>query len=340
MKGQFPWRKAFSITTLVILISLFFIRHCWPVVEGDKQIVESVKKIKPCVVSILTRKTSSSKEGGGSGVIITSNGNILTNAHVVQGAKTIQVTLSNGKKYSAFLVRASSDHDLAVIKINTSGLRVPKFGDSGKLQLGETVIAIGNPLRFSWTVTKGIVSALNRDIKAKGVMYRDLIQTDAAINPGSSGGALINLNGELVGINTLVYTGTPEYTHAQGLSFAIPINQAILTANTLMKGKIRASPKPWIGVSAVTINKEMADAYDLPVKLGVLVDNVTAFGPCAKAGIVPGDIFTEVNSQKILSVEDMKSILNGFSPGQTMELTVWHQGKKKKVLVTVEHLSQ
>lgn len=308
--------------------------------DPEKQVIESVKKVKPCVVNIRTRSTGSTKEGGGSGVIITGDGNILTNAHVIQGANTIEVMLSNGKKYSAFIVRASSDHDLAVIKINTSGLPVPKLGDSSKLQLGETVLAIGNPLRFSWTVTRGCISALNRDVKAKGIMYRDLIQTDAAINPGSSGGALINLNGEVIGINTLVYTGTPEYSHAQGLSFAIPINKAVSTAQTLMKGKIQASPKPWIGISAVTINKEMADVHELPVKLGVLVDNVTAFGPCAKAGIVPGDIITEVNSQKILSVEDMKTILNGFSPGQIMELTVWHQGKKKKVNVTVEHLSQ
>lgn len=333
-------QRIFFIVTVIFISSITCVKPGGAVADQDKDAVESVKKVKPCIVTVTTRLEGTGKEGGGSGVIISPEGYILTNAHVIQGARTIQVMTANGKKYSAFLVRASSDHDLAVIKVNTSGLAVPRFGDSSKLQLGESVLAIGNPLRFPFTVTRGCVSALNRDIKAKGVMYRDLIQTDAAINPGSSGGALINLTGEVVGINTLVYTGTPEYTHAQGLSFAIPINQAIKTAQTLMKGKIQATPKPWIGISAVTLTKEAADSYDLPVKMGVLVDNVTAYGPCAKAGITPGDIITEINTQKILSVEDMKTVLNGFAPGQTMELTVWHQGKKKKVNVTVEHLSQ
>lgn len=310
-----------------------------PVADYEKLVIEAVKKAKPCVVNITVR-TSASKEGGGSGVIISADGFILTNTHVVQDAKTIQVMLSNGKKYSAYLVRAASDRDLAVIKVNTSGLPVPRLGDSSRLQLGQTVIAIGNPLKFSWTVTKGIVSALNRDVQASKVLYRDLIQTDAAINPGSSGGALVNLDGELVGINTLVYTGTPSYSHAVGLSFAIPINQAMDTAKQLMKGKVKATPKPWLGISAVNVTKEMAEAYDFPVKSGVLVDSVTEFGPAAKGGIQAGDIITEINSQKILSVEDLKAMLNGFTPGSVIELTVWHQGKKKKVNVTVEHLSQ
>ncbi|MHC9540721.1 MAG: S1C family serine protease [Vulcanimicrobiota bacterium] len=303
-------------------------------------VVNAVKKVKPSVVCIITRAEGASKEGGGSGVIISRDGYILTNSHVVQGAKTIQVTLSNGKVYSGFIVRAATDRDLAVIKINCTGLTTPSFGDSSKLELGQVVIAIGNPLKFSWTVTSGIVSAMNRDIKAKGILYRDLIQTDAAINPGSSGGALCNSKGQVVGINTLVYTGTPEYSHAVGLSFAIPINAALTTAKQLMKGEVQASPKPWVGISGISLSKETADAYDLPVKYGVLVDNVVSYGPCAKAGIVAGDVVTEINNQRILSVDDFKAILNGFSPGQVLELTVWHQGRKKKISITVEHLSQ
>jgi serine protease Do len=308
--------------------------------QGEENlIIKAVKKGKPSVVAISTR-TQEGKESGGSGVIISREGHIITNAHVIQGAKTIMVTLSNGKKYTGFIVRAASDRDLAVIKINSSDLPVPAFGDSSKLELGQAVVAIGNPLKFEGTVTSGCVGSLNRDIKAKGVVYRGLIQHDAAINPGSSGGALFNSKGELIGINTLVFTGTPEYSHAAGLNFAIPINQAMSTAKLLMKGEVQSSPKPWIGISGVTLTKDTAEAYDMPIKFGVLVDSVVAYGPSAKAGITPGDVITEINNQKLLSVDDFKALLNGFSPGQVMELTVWHQGKKKRISVTVEHLSQ
>jgi serine protease Do len=322
---------------LLILVSFSSVYSSYPSQEG--LIINAVKKGKPSVVGITTR-TQEGKESGGSGVIISSDGFILTNAHVILGAKTIMVSLSNGKKYTGFIVRAASDRDLAVIKINCTGLRVPLFGDSSTLQLGQAVVAIGNPLKFGWTVTTGCVSALNRDLKAKGIVYRDLIQHDAAINPGSSGGALLNSKGEVIGINTLVFTGASERSHAVGLSFAIPINAAMSTSRLLMKGEVQASPKPWIGLSGVTLTRETADAYDMPVKFGVLVDNVVAYGPCAKAGVAPGDVITEVNNQKLLSVDDFKALLSGFSPGQVMELTVWHQGKKKKISVTVEHLSQ
>jgi serine protease Do len=309
-------------------------------VANEEQVIAAVKKIKPCVVNIATMGGDGGKEGGGSGVIISRDGYILTNTHVIQGAKTITVSLSNGKKFSAFIVRAASDRDLAVIKINCGSLPVPTFGDSSSLQLGQTAIAIGNPLKFSWSVTLGCISALNRDVKAKGILYRDLIQTDAAINPGSSGGALVNSKGEVIGINTLVYTGTPQYTHAIGLSFAIPSNVAMSTAKFLMKGEVQATPKPWIGISGVSLTKDTAEVYDLPIKSGILVDNVVAYGPAAKAGILAGDVITEVNNQKVISVEDFKALLNGYAPGQVMELTVWHQARKKKVQVTVEHLSQ
>jgi serine protease Do len=268
------------------------------------------------------------------------DGYILTNTHVIRDAKTITVTFSNGKKLNAVITRASPDRDLAVIKVNAQGLPVPKFGDSAKLRLGQMAIAIGNPLRFSWTVTTGCVSALNRDIKAKGILYRDLIQTDAAINPGSSGGALVNSKGEVIGINTLVFTGGTKYQHVAGLSFAIPINEARRTADYLIKGKQAAVPKPWIGINGVDVTEDVAEAYDLPVKTGVLVDSVVAFGPAAKAGIEPGDILTEMNGQLVRSVEGLKALLNTTRPGEQIEFMVWHQGRKSRVKVTVEQLSQ
>ena len=155
---------------------------------GEDAVVAAVKKVKPSVVSILTTYKSG-KEGGGSGVILTKDGFILTNAHVIDKAKTIQVGLSNGKKFSAVIVGSAKHKDLAVIKVKANGLPVPAFGNSSKLELGQTAIAIGNPLKFQWSVTVGCISAMNRDIKTRGIMYRDLIQTDAAINPGSSGGS-------------------------------------------------------------------------------------------------------------------------------------------------------
>lgn len=305
----------------------------------EDQVVSVVKKGKSSVVSILTIMPSG-KEGGGSGIILSKDGFILTNAHVVNGAKTIQVGLVNGKRFSAVISGMAANKDLAVIKVKANGLPVPKFGDSSKVEMGQTAIAIGNPLKFQWTVTVGCISAMNRDIKTRGVMYRDLIQTDAAINPGSSGGALFNLKGEVVGVNTLVYTGNAEYKGAQGLSFAIPINSALVTAKYLMKGEIQSSPKPWIGISAITLNAEISENYDLPVKFGILIDGVVDYGPAKKAGIAKGNIITEFNGQRVLSVNDFRSILNGCMPGQVVELTVWKNGKKTKLNVTIEHQTQ
>ena len=284
--------RFFVVSALFIFVMTSFAYAAYPV--GEDAVVSAVKKVKPSVVSIITTGKSG-KEGGGSGVVLTKDGFILTNAHVVENAKTIQVGLATGKKFSAVIVGLAKNRDLAVIKVKSNGLPVPKFGNSSKLNLGQTAIAIGNPLKFQWSVTVGCISALNRDIKTKGIMYRDLIQTDAAINPGSSGGALLNIHGEVIGINTLVYTGTAEFQHAQGLSFAIPINSALETSKFLRKGEIQASPKPWIGISGMTVTKDMAENYDLPVRNGVIVDGVIDYGPAKKAGLDKGCIITDFN---------------------------------------------
>lgn len=304
--------------------------------SGEEETISAVKKAKPSVVSIITT-FKSGKEGGGSGVILTKDGFILTNAHVVENAKTIQVGLVTGKKFSAVIVGCAKNKDLAVIKVKANGLPVPVFGNSSKLELGQTAIAIGNPLKFQWSISKGCISAMNRDIKTRGIMYRDLIQTDAAINPGSSGGALIDLKGRVIGINTLVYTGNNEYKNAQGLSFAIPINSALETSKFLRKGEVQASPKPWIGISAITVTRESAENYDLPVKNGIIVDGVVGYGPAKKAGIEKGCIITDFNGQRVYSVDDFKALLNGCVPGQSVELTVWKNSKRQRINVTIEH---
>ena len=332
--------KNIQFVLSIFIFFLFLKIDCFAVDPSkDNLVVSVVKQGKHSVVSILTIMPNG-KEGGGSGIILSKDGFILTNAHVVSKAKTIQVGLAGGKKFSAVIAGIAENKDLAVIKVKANGLPVPKFGDSSLVEMGQTAIAIGNPLKFQWTVTIGCISAMNRDIKTRGIMYRDLIQTDAAINPGSSGGALFNIKGEVIGVNTLIYTGNEEFKGAQGLSFAIPINAALSTAKYLMKGEIQSSPKPWIGITAVTIRPEMAENYDLPVKVGILINDVTDYGPAKKAGLTKGCIVTEFNGQRVLSVDDFKSILNGCMPGQVVELTVWKAGKKAKLNVTIEHQTQ
>ncbi|MBI2252281.1 MAG: trypsin-like peptidase domain-containing protein, partial [Armatimonadetes bacterium] len=211
----------------LILFILLSIQQAFSLISTEVQIIEAIKKVRDAVVSINTYSYGEEIQGIGSGVILTHDGYILTNAHVIKKARNIIIMLSSGEKYPANLIKASADQDLAILKINSNkSLPIPQFGDSDKLQLGQIAIAIGNPMHFEWTVTSGVVSALGRKINYKGITYENLIQTDAAINPGNSGGALINSAGEVIGINTLVYTGS-VYTHAQGLSFAIPIKAAL-----------------------------------------------------------------------------------------------------------------
>jgi serine protease Do len=311
----------------------------WALTSYEAQIISAVKRAKPSVVNIITYSSSGS-EGTGSGVIIRKDGYILTNAHVIRNAKVIRVRLADGSKYHALVWKASPDKDLALIKIEASGLSVPVFGDSDQLQLGQTVIAIGNPMRFSWTVTTGVISALNREIAARGVNYNDLIQTDAAVNLGSSGGALANSDGEVVGINTLVYTGTSSYPHAQGLSFAIPINDALKITGSLLENKRTGVLKPWIGISGRTVTPQTAELYDLTVKSGVYVDSVMPASPASKSNIMHADIITEVNGRLIKKKEDLSGILKVSRPGDILNLTVWRGAKKMSVKMKVESLSQ
>lgn len=311
---------------------------------ASDSIVDAIKKVKPGMVCIVTRAEGSTREGGGSGIIISGNGYILTNSHVIKGARTIKVKLVNGRVFSGYVIGAAAERDLAVIRIDCTGLAVPRFGDSSALEIGQTVFAIGNAFQLGGSVTRGIVSALNVDIEANGIHYRDLIQTDAAINPGNSGGALCNEKGEVVGINTAAKPGT-------SLGFSIPINAAIKIARSLVKSTAPVAPRPWIGITPITLLKETADAYDIQVKHGVLVQEVEPDGPCAKAGIVAGDVITELNGQRIVSIEDFKSMVSGFSPSQIIELTVWHREsdsgdpadlawRKKTVTVTIDYRSR
>ena len=315
---------------------------------SEDAVISAVRRAKPSVVNIDTYAQATMNPSGspgiGSGVIMSADGYIITNAHVIRRARQIRVSMPDGRKYSAGLVRASPDHDIAVIKIEgAKNLKPASWGNSDLLELGQAVIAIGNPLRFNWTVTVGVVSALGRNVNAKGIHYRDLIQTDAAINPGNSGGALVNTRGEVIGINTLVYTGDYQYSHAQGLSFAIPINQVLEVARGLIQKKGTARLKPWVGISGTDFTREMAEQYGYSVKSGLLIVGVIEGSPASRANPTPllrGDILSDADGRSIIGVSDFKGILSSKRPGQALKICFWRNGKRAETTLIVEQLSQ
>jgi serine protease Do len=263
----------------------------------------------------------------GSGVIIDGKrGFILTNKHVILKSKTITVTLKDGREYTAQIVGADSDSDLAVLRISSpTALPDITMGDSSNLMIGETVIAIGNPFGFSNTVTTGVISATNRSIRTDDMVYHDFIQTDASINPGNSGGPLLNINGELVGINTAIYA------KAQGIGFAIPINTAKRIISDLIRyGEVVPA---WIGITIQDIDEDLARYLKASSINGVLVKKSEPIGPARKFGIREGDIILSINSSNIASEKDFHRVMLALSAGEKIDITIWRQGKTKTVSV-------
>ncbi len=321
----------------------------------EKDIVNVVKKTMPAVVNISTVTLVEDfffgvypQSGIGSGFIIDPKGYILTNYHVVEGARKIDVTLSEGKKYTGKIVGYDKRSDLAVIKIDAENLPYLPLGDSDKLEPGQFAIAIGNPYGLNRTVTLGIVSALNRTIiEPNGVRLENLIQTDAAINPGNSGGPLINIKGEVIGINTAIKSD------AQGIGFAIPINKAKEIANKLIKeGKITY---PWIGIRGYAITSDMLDYIKFPVNKGVVIAEVVPGSPADKAGlkggnrviyvdgtqiIVGGDIITKIDGKSVESMEDLRSEVQKRKVGDTVEITYIRNGKEYTVKIKLEAMPE
>jgi len=321
----------------------------------EKDIVNVVKKTMPAVVNISTITLVEDfffgvypQSGIGSGFIIDPKGYILTNYHVVEGARKIDVTLSEGKKYTGKIVGYDKRSDLAVIKIDAENLPYLPLGDSDKLEPGQFAIAIGNPYGLNRTVTLGIVSALNRTIiEPNGVRLENLIQTDAAINPGNSGGPLINIKGEVIGINTAIKSD------AQGIGFAIPINKAKEIANKLIKeGKITY---PWIGIKGYAITSDMLDYIKFPVNKGVVIAEVVPGSPADKAGlkggnrviyvdgtqiIVGGDIITKIDGKSVESMEDLRSEIQKRKVGDTVEITYIRDGKEYTVKIKLEAMPE
>lgn len=303
----------------------------------EDRLIKAIDKVKKSVVRIDT-KTEGGGSGIGSGVILTTDGYIITNLHVLRNSEKITVTIYNGKKFHAVVAGKSPRNDLAVLKINSSGLKVPRWGDSRKLEIGQIAVAIGNPFKFEGSVSRGIISALDRRIAAAGIIYKDLIQTDAAINPGNSGGALIDSRGTVIGINTLIYTGSSGYS-AQGLGFAIPIHRALAVARKLMSRKVFLDPRPWIGVQGINITREMAEMNMLPVNMGVLITEVQSVSPAERGGLRQGDIVVQADGELVRNIEDLKGVLNKKKPGEDLILRVWRGEKRITITIKVSQRS-
>lgn len=270
--------------------------------------------------------------GSGSGIIISENGYILTNYHVVEQARELRVKLYDKREFYAQFVGGDPTTDISILKIEASDLPFAYFGNSDSVQIGEWVIAVGNPLNFTSTVTTGIISALGRDINIINEQYRieNFIQTDAVINPGNSGGALVNLNGEVIGINTAIATKTGLY---QGYGFAIPVNLAKKVVDDILKyGHVR---RGLLGVSIAAVDDRVARGSGLPSPTGALIQGVTPGFPAEKVGLKPGDIILSVNSEEVVSVNDLQIKIARHHPGDQIRLKVWRDKRAFEVNVTL-----
>ncbi|HHV74271.1 MAG TPA: PDZ domain-containing protein [Thermoanaerobacterium sp.] len=307
-------------------------------------IANIAKIVSPSVVGIDTSVSYSNgfgsalvPEGSGSGIIIDSQGYIVTNNHVVDGASKITVNLSDGRKFPAQLIGKDSKTDLAVLKINATNLIPAKLGDSSKLEVGDLAVAIGNPLgeSFAGTVTAGIISGLNRNLQSDYGPV-NLIQTDAAINPGNSGGPLVNSNGEVVGITSVKLTSTggsdtqdpfgmfqSQGTPVEGMGFAIPINEAKPIIDDLIKhGYVE---RPMMGVSVQEVTQQDAAQYNIPV--GLYIAQVQQGSGADEAGLQPGDVITAVDGTKVQTFDALQSIITKHKVGDTITVTFWRNGR-------------
>jgi len=315
--------------------------------------VRVYRQASPAVANILTKATEYDffmdpvpVEGAGSGFVIDPKGYILTNNHVVEGAQTIEVVLGDQSRYPAKVIGADPRNDVALIKIEPKSkpLVALTLGDSSAIQVGQKVLAIGNPFGFQSTLTTGVVSAVGRTVQTSQTTFIDeAIQTDAAINRGNSGGPLINSHGEVIGINSAIYT--PTGTTA-GIGFAIPINTAKRIAHDLITdGRVHQA---FLGVDTLVVGGGLAEALDLPVQDGLLVQIVTRNGPAAQAGIhggdriaqagmrrfyIGGDVITAIDGQKVSTQLDVNLALNKKRPGDSVTVTVYRGGKKLDIPV-------
>jgi serine protease Do len=271
--------------------------------------------------------------GTGSGFIVSPDGYILTNAHVVSNADQVTVRLTDRREFQAKVVGVDQRTDVAVIKIDARGLPVVKIGDPTKLKPGQWVIAIGSPFGFDNSATAGIVSATSRSLPSDN--YVPFIQTDVAVNPGNSGGPLFNIRGEVVGINSQIFSQTGGY---MGLSFAIPIDVAVNVENQLIRtGRV---VRGRVGVTIQDVNAQLAESFGLDRPRGALVSTVEPSGPADKAGVKPGDVIVAVNGQNIERYGELSGRISNMKPGTDARLTVWRNGKQQDLDVKVAELNE
>jgi S1-C subfamily serine protease len=300
-----------------------------------------IAKVQPGIVQIDV--ITDSQHALGSGVIIDGRGYIVTNNHVVNGASSIQVTLSDGSTYTAHVVGTDSADDLAVIKITppAGGLTVVQFGDSSQLKVGEAVLAIGSPLGNSETVTSGIVSALNRDVSESdsGPTLPDAIQTDAPINPGNSGGALVDMQGNLVGIPTLNAIDTEFNTPANGLGFAIPSNRIKNIAQQIIStGQVEHTGRPYLGVSVSDVDQVIQAEYHLSVSSGVWIKQVNSGTPAEAAGLQANDVIVQISNAAVHNTSELSTVLLEYKPGTTVPVTIYRGSQQMILHVTLGEL--
>jgi S1-C subfamily serine protease len=323
--------------------------------DDESRTVNIYRQTTPGVANINTRTVENdmfmrpvAMEGAGSGFVIDARGYLLTNYHVVEGADTIEVTLGDKSQFSATIVGSDPINDVALLKVDPKGkpLTALPLGDSANLLVGQSVLAIGNPFRFSSTLTTGVISALGRQVQTdERTLIDEAIQTDAAINQGNSGGPLLNSRGEVIGINSAIYT--PSGTTA-GIGFAIPINTAKSIAHDLMTDGV--VHRAYMGVTSLELWPDLAEALELPVNAGLLIETVDPNGPAAKAGlhggnrqvvarmqrmIIGGDVIVAIDGKEVANKLDLNVAMNHKRPGETVRVTIYRAGKKMDVTVTL-----
>jgi len=298
---------------------------CEMLAVNENDVIAAVQKVSPAVVSVATLRILRENmfgaipvRGMGSGIIFDSNGGILTNHHIVEDAQRVQVATPDGKKFQGEVLGSDALSDVAVVRVDGEGLPSAKLGDSDKIVVGQIAIAIGNPYGFLLpgdpTVTMGVVSALKRHMHVEDHTYEDLVQTDAAINPGNSGGPLVDSSGLVIGVNTA------NIPFAQGIGFAIPINTARRIAKEIIEhGRVI---RPYLGISGLTLNREIAESYDLQQEKGVLVMKVGRGSPAHRSGLSAGDVIIEADKVPVSEMEGFQHIIKNKKVGDNLELTV------------------